>query len=95
MAGQVLRMLVNGRLTAPPPIEAVLVTNSVASVVVADRWSNSAASGLSLDTPPLGNSSGTPRKRIPGPAFLRGFRKFEPVPASQFLSASREVAPAS
>ncbi|AEU38212.1 hypothetical protein AciX8_3929 [Granulicella mallensis MP5ACTX8] len=97
MAGQVLRMNVNGRLTTPPRIEAVLVTNSVCSDLLQGSFVRPEARGLILEQSSLGTSQ---RLR-----FLRGYpqaggrarvacslRKFDPVSAAQFPSASREAA---
>jgi hypothetical protein len=50
MAGQGLRMNVNGRLTAPPQFEVALVTNSVCDMVFEGASNQPAARGTSLDT---------------------------------------------
>jgi hypothetical protein len=54
MAGQGLRMNGNGRLTAPPQLEAVLATNSVSSMVFEHASNQLAARGTSLDTSSFG-----------------------------------------
>jgi hypothetical protein len=48
MAGQVLRMNVNGRLTAPPEVEVALVTNSVDDMEPEGRSSRPTAGGTTL-----------------------------------------------
>ena len=48
MAGQVLRMNGNGRLTAPPQVEVALVTNSVDGMMSGSRKSGLTAGGTTL-----------------------------------------------
>ena len=103
MAGQVLRMNVNGRLTAPPAVEVVLVTNSVDDMVSEGRMDWPETSGTTL------------AKFFPGPGMRRRderrvlcaggraamgaheFGWFDPVSAmhvsiAQDLSVSQEAA---
>ena len=103
MAGQVLRMNVNGRLTAPPHYEAVLATNSVCIIVRQGNRSQPKARGTTLDTSPLGTSRQSRIQRDDMPVggrartdrSLRTHRQSAPVSATQFPSASREAAAAS
>jgi hypothetical protein len=101
MAGQVLRMNVNGRLTAPPQIEVRLVTNSVDGIVSEGRQDQPKARGTTLAKWSLGTYSrtrilrGTSRvvRRAGGRARLSAgsLRKFDPVSAAHRLSDSREA----
>ena len=91
-------MHANGRLTAPPRIEAVLVTNSVAIMVLKGKRSAPPARGKTLDT---SNFFTGPRSRT-----LRGrrhlgsrprivecaARKFDPVSATQLPSVTLRAA---
>ena len=103
MAGQVLRMNVNGRLTAPPQFEAVLVTNSVCSIVRQGTGIQPKARGTTLDTSPLGTNRQSRLQRGYTPVggrvgterSLQTPRQSAPVSATQFPSASREAAAAS
>lgn len=99
MAGQGLRMNVNGRLTAPPQVEAVLATNSVDGIVSKGRieWPGARGTTLGhifLDT---GLRMRTLRsdlqveQRCAGTGG-RGLWKSDPVSATHGLSASREAA---
>jgi hypothetical protein len=81
-------MHVNGRLTAPPLAQAVLVTDSVRCISLEGRLDVPEALGISLDTFSFGNSSGSRRLRSAGPSPL----KFFPVSAAHGLSATGEVA---
>jgi hypothetical protein len=107
MAGQVLRMNVNGRLTAPPQVEVALVTNSVDDMVSEGRNSRPRTRGTTLAFSSFGTGSrtrtlrgtlrvGTVRcfERSVSDALLHapGLQKFDPVSAAHRLSASREAA---
>lgn len=67
MAGQVLRMNGNGRLTAPPQVEVVLVTNSVDGMVSEGRGCGPETGGIALarfsPRADNGNGVGTPAQR--------------------------------
>lgn len=102
MAGQVLRMDVNGRLTAPPELEAALVTNSVDGMVSESRGCGLPIRGTTLARISPGTGTQTREERIGlwaggGAAFERGLWKLESVSAvhgsaAQGLSVSQEVA---
>ena len=91
--GQGLRMQGNGRLTAPPQFEAVLVTNSVGCRSLGEWNLRSKARGTSL-AQVSGNSS---RRCIPQGqgrtlAGERQLRKASPVSVAHSLSASQGAA---
>jgi hypothetical protein len=98
MAGQVLRMNVNGRLTAPPEVEVVLVTNSVDDMVSEGRSSGPTAGGTTLAS--FSPGSGTRMREGRRISCVGGraaegaqmFGKFDPVSATHFLSESQEAA---
>jgi hypothetical protein len=98
MAGQVLRMNDNGRLTAPPQVEVALVTNSVVGMVSEGWKSGLTAGGTSLAkfSPDSGmrtrderGISCAGRRAVAG---AQRFGKFDPVSATQVLSVSQEAA---
>jgi hypothetical protein len=97
MAGQVLRMNVNGRLTAPPQLEVRLVTNSVDGIVSEGRNDRPEARGTTLANWSFGNCSRTRilrgAVRVSAGALYQAqvLGKFDPVSAAHFLSA-REAA---
>ena len=98
MAGQVLRMNVNGRLTAPPEVEVVLVTNSVDDMVSEGRSSGPTAGGTTLASfsPGPGMQTRNERKVLyaggRAASSAHGLRKFDPVSATHLLSVSQEAA---
>ena len=88
-AGQVLRMDPNGRLTTPPRIEAVLVTNS------GDGLQRISARGFSLDIYAQLDDRRFAAKRNARTACARRLPASGPgpvFPAAQFLFALSEVA---
>jgi hypothetical protein len=103
MAGQVLRMNGNGRLTAPPQVEVALVTNSVDGMMSRGRSSGLPTGGTTLArfSPGSGmrmreerRSSCAGRRAAEG-ARMMGW--FDPVSAThvcmaQGLSVSQEAA---
>ena len=97
MAGQVLRMNVNGRLTAPPQVEVALVTNSVDGMV-SGGWSKPTAGGTTLAKFSPGSGTRMREGRRISCAGRRAaegaqkFGKFDPVSATHFLSVSQEAA---
>ena len=94
MAGQGLRMNGNGRLTAPPQVEVALVTNSVDGIV-SEGWNDGPKTlGTTLANWSLGTCSRTRNLRGTLRAVLggQGLRKFDPVSATQGLSASQGAA---
>ena len=102
MAGQVLRMNVNGRLTAPPQVEVVLVTNSVDDMVSEGRRVWPETRGTTLASFSTGTCLGTRTLRGArrvgvqagggADAGAENLRKFNPVSATHLLSVSQEVA---
>jgi hypothetical protein len=98
MAGQVLRMNVNGRLTAPPQVEVALVTNSVDGMV-SEGWKYGLTAGgttLAKVSPGSGMRTREGRRVLcAGRRAVAGaykFGKFDPVSATQVLSVSQEAA---
>ena len=98
MAGQVLRMNVNGRLTAPPQVQVVLVTNSVDGMV-SEGWLVGLTAGgttLARVSPGSGMRMREERKNsCAGRRAVAGaytFGKCNPVSATQVLSVSQEAA---
>ena len=97
MAGQVLRMNVNGRLTAPPEVEVALVTNSVDGMVSEGRNSGPTTGGTTLAkfSPGSGTRMREERRiscvgrRAVAGAHLVG--KCNPVSATHQLSVSQEA----
>ena len=85
---RVLRMQVNGRLTAPPQFEAALVTNSVFGIASKGRASRSSARGTTLAQSSLGSSPLFRLVRRAGQVFASAHRlgKFYPVSAAHNLS---------
>jgi hypothetical protein len=81
-------MYANGRLTAPPLTQAVLVTDSVGFISLEGSLFTPEALGNPLDIFSFGNSSGSRRLRSAGPSPL----KFFPVSAAHSLFATGEVA---
>jgi hypothetical protein len=103
MAGQVLRMNVNGRLTAPPQVEVALVTNSVGGMVSEGRKSGPTTGGTTLASffPGPGMRMRDKRRNLcaGGRAAMgaRGLGWFDPVSATHVfmahgLSVSQEAA---
>ena len=103
MAGQVLRMNVNGRLTAPPEVEVALVTNSVDGMVSRGWTNRPSAGGTTLARVSPGSGRRTREERgVPcaGGRAVAGahrFGKYDPVSAThvftaQGLSVSQEAA---
>ena len=102
MAGQVLRMNVNGRLTAPPQVEVALVTNSVDGMVSEGRMTWSETRGTTLASFSTGTCSRTRtlrgilrvgvRSGGRADAGAGSLRKFDPVSATHLLSVSQEAA---
>src|ERR1700679_3593355 len=103
MAGQDLRMNVNGRLTAPPQVEVALVTNSVDDMV-SEGWNDGPTTGgttLAKFSPGSGMQTRDERGNLcaGGRAAMgaRGLGWFDPVSAThvsiaQGLSVSQEAA---
>jgi len=102
MAGQVLRMNVNGRLTAPPQVEVALVTNSVDGMV-SGGWKYGLTTGgttLAKVSPGSGMRMREERRSsCVGGRAVAGVRfgKLHPVTAihvcmAQGLSVSQEAA---
>ena len=98
MAGQVLRMNDNGRLTAPPQVEVALVTNSVFGMV-SEGWKSGLTAGgttLAKVSPGSGRRTreerGNPCAGRRAVASAHGFGKCNPVSATQVLSVSQEAA---
>ena len=87
-------MQVNGRLTAPPQLEAALVTNSVEVILREGGFDRTSARGIPLEQPSLGNSFRRCFVQRPGRACesADSLRKFDPVSAAHLLSASQEAA---
>jgi len=92
-AGQVLRMHVDGRLTAPP-LEVELVTNSVCSILLQGSGMQPKASGNPLDTFSLGKRFGSRTTRTARPARICEWthRQLYPVSATQVLSGFQGAA---
>ena len=97
MAGQVLRMNDNGRLTAPPQVEVALVTNSVVGMV-SGGWKYGLTTGgttLAKVSPGSGMRTRDERgiscagRRAVAGAHLVG--KCNPVSATHQLSVSQEA----
>ena len=98
MAGQVLRMNVNGRLTAPPQVEVALVTNSVDGMV-SGGWKSGPTTGgttLAKFSPGSGmrmrEERGNPYAGRRAARDVHGFGWFDPVSATHLLSVSQEAA---
>ena len=100
MAGQGLRMNVNGWLTAPPQVEDVLVTNSVDGMVSEGRKQQPKTRGTTLEYRSFGTCSrtrilrGTLRAETArwfqrAALGAQGLRKFDPVSATHHLSDPR------
>lgn len=87
-AGQEQRMHANGRLTAPPQTEAVLVTDSVVCISPLGRSLRPIACGKTLDRSSQALSSLMRFVRPGG----RGRLKFDTVSATPLLSATGEAA---
>ncbi len=81
-------MHVNGRLTAPPQVEAVLVTDSVVCISPLGRYFRLIASGKTLDRSSRALRSLSRSVRTAGPRYL----KFNTVSATHLLSATGEAA---
>ena len=103
MAGQVLRMNVNGRLTAPPEVEVALVTNSVVGMVSEGWMVELTTGGITLAKVSPGSGMRMREERgisCAGKRAVAGaqrFGKFDPVAAkhvsiTQGLSVSQEAA---
>jgi hypothetical protein len=103
MAGQVLRMNVNGRLTAPPEVEVALVTNSVDGMVSEGRmdWPTTGGTTLAKFSPGFGMRMRDERRlQCVGGRAAQGAQRFgkcNPVSAAhvsitQGLSVSQEAA---
>jgi hypothetical protein len=102
MAGQVLSMNVNGRLTAPPRVEVALVTNSVDGMVFGGRMVAPTTRGTTLASFSTGTCLGTRTLRGAWRVGVRAggradagaevLREFDPVSATHLLSASQGVA---
>ena len=103
MAGQVLRMNGNGRLTAPPQVEVALVTNSVDGMMSRGRKNRLTTGGTTLAK--FSPGSGTRMREgrriscVGGRAVAgaQQFGWFDPVSAThvcmaQGLSVSQEAA---
>jgi hypothetical protein len=97
MAGQVLRMNVNGRLTAPPLPEVALVTNSVDGIVLEGGNDQPKTRGTTLAKWCFGTGSRTRNQRgtlrVWGRAgsSAENLRKLDPVSAAHGLPVSREA----
>ena len=97
MAGQGLRMNVNGRLTAPPLTEVALVTNSVDGIVLEGGKDQPKTRGTTLAKWSLGTCSqtrtlrGTLRVGGRAGSSAGSLRKFYPVSVTHGLSDSREA----
>jgi hypothetical protein len=76
----------NGRLTAPPQLEAVLVTNSVDFIVSQAASNGTVARGTTLETSSPGISLQSRNLRT------AGSWTFDPVSAAQHLSPAQEAA---
>jgi hypothetical protein len=90
-------MHVNGRLTAPPQLEAVLVTNSVDSNLHESSFQQLTASGTSLENFMYGSRlplAQAVRHSLASPAS-RAPRQFPPVSATHISSTPWEAAAAS
>ena len=86
-------MNANGRLTAPPELRAVLVTNSVFGNLLQGRLARPEARGNLLATPPFSTRPDVRHARKSGDARSeRRFRKSDPVSAALLLSAITEAA---
>jgi hypothetical protein len=81
-------MHVNGRLTAPPQVEAALVTDSVVCISPLGRFAKPIASGKTLDRSSKALRSLSRFVRTAGPSLL----KFDTVSATELLSATGEAA---
>ncbi len=81
-------MHVNGRLTAPPQTEAVLVTDSVVCISPLGRFAKPIASGKTLDRSSMALRSLLRFARTAGSSL----RKFDTVSATHLLSATGEAA---
>ena len=103
MAGQVLRMNGNGRLTAPPQVEVALVTNSVDGMVSGGWMYGLPTGGTTLAKVSPGSGTRMREERRISCAGRRAvagaqrFGKFDPVSAThvsmaQGLSVSQEAA---
>jgi hypothetical protein len=98
MAGQVLRMNVNGRLTAPPQVEVALATNSVDGMVSEGRisWPTTGGTTLASFSPGPGMRMRDERRVLcaggRAASSAHGLRKFDPVSATHLLSVSQEAA---
>jgi len=97
MAGQVLRMNDNGRLTAPPQVEVALVTNSVVGMV-SGGWMVGLTTGgttLAKVSPGFGTRMREERRiSCVGRRAVAGTHGYgiAPVSATHFLSVSQEAA---
>jgi len=93
-AGQVLRMNVNGRLTAPPRHEVELVTNSVCAILPEGVGKKPEAGGTPLESFSLFTRLEMRDSRMPGfSRFGGGLQwKVEPVSATQALFVSEGAA---
>ena len=102
MAGQVLSMNVNGRLTAPPQVEVALVTNSVHGMMFAGRMVEPGTRDITLASFSTGTSLGTRALRGARRIGVRaggradrganGLREFDPVCVAHRLSVAQEAA---
>jgi len=102
MAGQVLRMNVNGRLTAPPQVEVALVTNSVDDMVSEGGmiWPETCGTTLASFSTGTCSRMRTLRRTLRAGGRCGGgadagaetLRKFNPVSATHLLSVSQEDA---
>jgi len=97
MAGQVLRMNGNGRLTAPPQVEVALVTNSVDGMMSRGRNSGPTTGGTTLAKFSPGSGMRMREERRISCAGRRAvagaqrFGKLHPVSATHLLSVSQEA----
>ncbi len=84
----------NGRLTAPPQLEAVLVTNSVCCKSLKGRMDRPEARGTTLAQPSLGNRPGRCSAQTFGQVYAsaHSLGKLDPVSATHRLSSSQGVA---
>jgi len=87
-------MNVNRRLTAPPPHEVELVTNSVCAILPEGVGKKPEASGTPLESFSLFTRLGVRSSRMPGLSrFGGGLQwKVEPVSATQSLFVSEGAA---